>query len=441
MVQPSPRESRQEEQHEVLHLTPWDLKVISMDYIQKGILLLKPPTHEATESFIIQLRISLSIVLNHFFPLAGRLKFVRYNEAATPFVTVSLTCNDEGAEFIHAVATAKLTISDIVDSLLVPPIVQLFFPLNGVKNHEGEPQPLLAIQVTELEDGIFIGCSLNHVVGDGFSFWHFINSWSEISRIGSLKMVNPPLLDRCFLRSCTPPIHLPLEHFEDTIKIYNITTLPTCPALEEGFFHFSAQTIAELKSKANAEMNTEKISSFQALLAHVWRSSRALEQYQMVRYFLAVGCRSRLKHPLPETYLGNAVLLVAPGVTVKELVEGSLGWAAMIINQAVVSMTPIKIEDSLESWAKNPLFLNCNKVVTPCDLLTGSSHRFDVYGNDFGCAKPNAVRSGMANKFDGKVTIFPGSERGSMALEICLSPYVLRRLIEDQDFLETVVHF
>ncbi|KAJ1254778.1 hypothetical protein BS78_K326300 [Paspalum vaginatum] len=29
---------------EVMHLTPWDLRMIAVDYIQKGLLLPKPPT-------------------------------------------------------------------------------------------------------------------------------------------------------------------------------------------------------------------------------------------------------------------------------------------------------------------------------------------------------------------------------------------------------------
>jgi len=37
-VKPSPRLNKEGEEPERIHLTPWDLKMISMDYIQKGIL-------------------------------------------------------------------------------------------------------------------------------------------------------------------------------------------------------------------------------------------------------------------------------------------------------------------------------------------------------------------------------------------------------------------
>jgi hypothetical protein len=45
-----------------------------------------------------------------------------------------------------------------------------------------------------------------------------------------------------------------------------------------------------------------------------------------------------------------------------------------------------------------------------------------VYGNDFGWGRPLTVQSGVANKFDGQLTVFPGPEERSMDLEACLSP-------------------
>ncbi len=45
-----------------------------------------------------------------------------------------------------------------------------------------------------------------------------------------------------------------------------------------------------------------------------------------------------------------------------------------------------------------------------------------MYGNDFGWGRPLTVQSGVANKFDGQLTVFPGPEERSMDLEACLSP-------------------
>ena len=73
--------------------------------------------------------------------------------------------------------------------------------MNGVLNYQGISKPLLGVQVTELVDGIFIGCTINRRVVDGSSFWHFFNTWSEISRgniINPTSQLFPPIFLRCF---------------------------------------------------------------------------------------------------------------------------------------------------------------------------------------------------------------------------------------------------
>ncbi|OMP00281.1 Small GTPase superfamily [Corchorus capsularis] len=82
--------------------------------------------------------------------------------------------------FIHAAADS-ISISDIIKPVYVPQIVHSFFPLNGLNNYEGVANPLLGIQVTDLEDGLFIGCTINHSVVDGSSLWHFLNLWLEMN--------------------------------------------------------------------------------------------------------------------------------------------------------------------------------------------------------------------------------------------------------------------
>ncbi|CAI0544394.1 unnamed protein product [Linum tenue] len=91
----------------------------------------------------------------------------------------------------------------------------------------------------------------------------------------------------------------------------------------------------------------------------------------------------------------------------------------------------------MESWIENPKFLKIGELEEGLMLL-GSSPRYDVYGNDFGWGKPVAVRSGAGNKFDGKVTVYPGVEAGSMDVEICLLPETAERLGRDLEFMAAV---
>ena len=56
----------------------------------------------------------------------------------------------------------------------------------------------------------------------------------------------------------------------------------------------------------------------------------------------------------------------------------------------------------LEDWAKSPPKLSQLGKPPANLLLKGSSPRFDVLGDDFGWGRPAAVRSGPANKLEGK---------------------------------------
>ncbi|KAI5319297.1 hypothetical protein L3X38_039005 [Prunus dulcis] len=116
---------------------------------QMSTAIVRPTSHDHLKQRLIEVRTEQQLdttpkshssqTLNIFCPLAGRLAAVESQDKA----------------------------DDIVSNL---------FSMNGVLNYEGVPKPLLAVQVTELVDGIFIGCTMNHCVVDGSSFWHFFNT-------------------------------------------------------------------------------------------------------------------------------------------------------------------------------------------------------------------------------------------------------------------------
>ncbi|CAH2064495.1 unnamed protein product [Thlaspi arvense] len=75
--------------------------------------------------------------------------------------------NISGARFVHAIAES-VSVSDLLQpDGSVPSFIREFFPMNGVKSIEGVSEPLLAIQVTEMKDGVFIGFHYNQLVADG----------------------------------------------------------------------------------------------------------------------------------------------------------------------------------------------------------------------------------------------------------------------------------
>ncbi|KAL3505142.1 hypothetical protein ACH5RR_034983 [Cinchona calisaya] len=121
---------------------------------------------------------------------------------------------------------------------------------------------------------------------------------------------------------------------------------------------------------------------------------------------MAINNRTRLNPPVSQDYVGTCVQIVRAFVN------------------AVHNHTDAMVREWVESWLKSRFIYQLGEVFDPRSIMMGSSPRFDMYGNEFGLGKAVAIRSGYANKFDGKVALYPGIEGGgSMDLEICLPPH------------------
>ena len=229
-------------------------------------------------------------------------------------------------------------------------------------------------------------------------------------------------------------VSLPYTHPDEFISRFE------APQLRERFFHFSVESIAKLKAKANAECNTNKISSFQSLSALVWRSitrARNLPPDQITSCHMTTNIRTRLDPPLSENNFGNLIGITGGTATAGDLLEHALGWAAWKLHEAVVCHNDKAVRGTLDFLLRSPRVFPTGQVSNPSNVLTASSHRFNKYGCEFGMGKAVALRSGHADKFDGKVSADPGHEgRGSIDLEICLLPATMCALECDNEFMQ-----
>ncbi|KAJ6901227.1 hypothetical protein NC651_019085 [Populus alba x Populus x berolinensis] len=225
---------------EDLKLSVSDLPMLSCQYIQKGGLFTRPPTL-SVDSLISHLKQSLSQTLSHFPPLAGR-----FNTDSNGYIYI--TCNDAGVDFIHATAT-NISIQDILCPLHVPDCIRGFFAFESTVSYQGHYKPILAVQVTELADGVFIGCSMNHSVTDGTSFWTFFNTFSEVSR-GIKKISRQPDFSRNSILISEAALKVPQGGPQVTFN----ENEPLC----ERIFSFSREAILKLKSKVNNKKWTQK---------------------------------------------------------------------------------------------------------------------------------------------------------------------------------------
>ncbi|CAN1810627.1 Uncharacterized acetyltransferase At3g50280 [Linum perenne] len=423
---------------ERIPLTPCDLRLILVGTIQKGLLFRNPTNPSVSRQTLIEnIKTSFTKALALHHPFAGRFSADEHSDGTA---TVYIDCNDTGCPFLHAVADGVSVDEALQQPFPIPPapVLWSFFPYSDVKNYHGFTRPLMSIQITELVDGIFVGWSINHAVADGTTHWNFHRIWSNICRgIGDY---SPPVFTR---ESSLEVMHRQIRVPWAKIRDFNEDNLVT-PPLKEGVFHFSKQKIAALKAQANAEVagQSRQISSLQTLISHLWRgvmrSRENPDPESETRFVIQVGFRSRFQPKFPAHYFGNAIGGGTIAVKVKHLrEEGGLGHVAAEANKAVVEMTDEKLKEAVENWIKDPVIRGLGGFTEGGIMLSGSP-RFDAYGVDFGWGKPVAVRSGWGNKYDGKVTVYPGAEPGSVDFEICLSPGTFDRLRSDSEFMAAI---
>ncbi|KAH6802920.1 HXXXD-type acyl-transferase family protein [Perilla frutescens var. frutescens] len=446
-----------------LRLSVSDLPMLSCQYIQKGVLLPQPPLSSA--DLLSLLKLSLSKTLSHFPALAGRLHTDDSGH-------VHIVCNDSGVDFFHAKAphlsTGALIPPPDHD---IPPAFRRFFQFDNTLSYAGHNKPLVAVQVTELSDGVFVGCAVNHAVVDGTSFWNFFNTFAEVAK-GAKKISRSPVFRRDTVFDTPEVLYFP--------EGGPSATFSGNEPLREKIFHFSREAILKLKSRANnpgrepefsapeilgkksndswAAVNcktngkitegilekkdpTAEISSFQSLSAQLWRSvtrARNLSVGKTTTFRMAVNCRHRLEPRLEPLYFGNAIQSIPTAATVGELLSNELRWSADLLHQNVVAHDDATVRRGVKDWESNPRLFPLGNF-DGAMITMGSSPRFPMYDNDFGWGRPLAVRSGRANKFDGKISAFPGPQgNGTVDLEVVLAPDTMAALENDLEFMQYV---
>ncbi|CAN6293607.1 unnamed protein product [Urochloa humidicola] len=448
-VKPPPRP------RERIPLTTWDLSLLSTDYIQKGLLFAPPPF--PTARIVDHLEASLADALAAYYPVAGRLATDQHYRDGVSGCSVSVDCAGQGVEILQAVADGGVTIADVIPpDADVPRLVRSFFPLDDAVNYDGHHRPLLAVQVTELADGaVFLAFAYNHALSDGTAFWDFIAAWAETARarLGRSDAPHappraPPVFDRWSPDggAAAEPVVLP---YVDLAGLIARPTLPP-PPQRERMLHFSAESLAALKERARQELlaagdaaGAAGVTKFQTLASLLWRCfvrARGAAPEQEVVFRASANNRARLRPPLPAAYFGNAIGAVSTErVRASDLLAaGGHGWAAAAVGRAVAAHDDAGIRARAAAWEAGT-GLSAFRLFDPNGMFISSSPRFDMYGCDFGWGKALAARSGKANKYDGKVSLFPGREGGgSIDAEVVLAPEHMAALELDDEFWAAV---
>ncbi|XP_030538895.1 omega-hydroxypalmitate O-feruloyl transferase-like [Rhodamnia argentea] len=325
---------------------------------------------------------TLSKVLVHYYPLAGRL-------AKTSQWKLTVDCNKLGVPFLEA--SANCNIEDLGDMRLLDPSFLEKLVYRSFTESTLEVAPLLTAQVTKFRCGGFtLGIVINHCMVDGYSMKNFMNSWAEIARGRPSSFV--PCHDRTILKSRVPPQITSTSdcsiHMSD---VSNLMALYEDEQIAWKSFHFDREKLETLKKMATSDGQKSNSSSFIALAALVWRArSMALNMkpHQLSKLLLSVNFRSKLKPPIPR-YFGNAIVQACCLCTAGELIDEPFSSTVGRIKKAIERVD----EDYVWSWIYYLQTYQFNFFSLSSLLLT-SWQRFDYDSVDFGWGKLRTLGTG-----------------------------------------------
>ncbi|XP_022041784.1 spermidine hydroxycinnamoyl transferase [Helianthus annuus] len=271
-------------------------------------------------------RDSLSQVLVHFYPLAGRLHFIAdFRDFALPNELRSL------------VPVVSYDASDL---------------------HE---LPLLMVQLTELScGGISLGIGVSNIMVDGTCASHFMDEWARMARGDPIG--NQPFLDRSVLLTADPTLP---PRFKHERFVPNPLLIGQSDDHEEHnketkivMLHLSKEQVQKLKDIANKTRPAyipRPFSQFEAVAGHMWRCAtmaRGHHPMQPTKLFIPVSIRGRM--PLPKWYFGNAIMKQAACSHSGELVKQPLPYACGKMREAVEIVTEDYVKSALDDTKRQP---------------------------------------------------------------------------------------
>uniref|UniRef100_A0A0D9V9Q7 Omega-hydroxypalmitate O-feruloyl transferase n=1 Tax=Leersia perrieri TaxID=77586 RepID=A0A0D9V9Q7_9ORYZ len=325
------------------------------------------------------LRESLSRVLVHYYPLAGRLAVGEEGK-------LIVDCTGEGAVFVDAVAGCEL--ADVGGDVTGTD--------SGVL---GE----LVYTVTKFKCGGFVlGLAMNHCMFDGVAAMQFVSSWAEITRSPSPSppLSLPPSLDRSVLRPRHPPlIQFPHHEFaqidDDSSPFFSGAGDP----ILHRSFHFTPNSISRIKSLVSGdelgEFGDRRPTTFEALAGFVWSARTAavgIPAASTTKLLFAVDGRPRFTSPpLPEGYSGNAIVLTSAACAADELTSSLSRAAAMVraaaekVDDAYMRSAVDYIEAAAAATGGRP-----RRPSLASTLLITAWSRLPFAAADFGWGPPSA---------------------------------------------------
>ncbi|XP_065848224.1 alcohol acyltransferase 9 [Euphorbia lathyris] len=294
------------------------------------------------------LKYSLSRLLVHYYPLAGRLR----PSSADDNQKLEVDCNGEGC--IFAEAFMDFTSEDFL-LLSRKPNRSWRKLLFRVEAQSFLDIPPLVIQVTNLLCGGMIICAgINHCICDGIGSSQFLQAWAHITTKPSHDLPTQPFHTRHLLKSRNPPfVNFPHHgyiknkdsHSDNPMALnHYLQSQPLVPTS----LTFTSSHILRLKRQCFPSL---KCTTFETLASHTWRSwvkSLDLSPSLNVKLLFSVNVRKKVIPEIPQGYYGNGFVLGCAESFVKDLTSNNLQHGVKLVQHAKSSLNDDNVRSMID---------------------------------------------------------------------------------------------
>ncbi|GAB4860507.1 hypothetical protein Ancab_035666 [Ancistrocladus abbreviatus] len=314
------------------------------------------------------LKQSLSSILVHFYPLAGRVGFF----------DAFVDCNDEGVQYLET------KVSTDISKVIEDPNTEDLEGLLPFEPHNISKNTVLGIQVNCFDcGGMAIGVCASHRIVDATAFCTFMNAWAAATR-GVNETILHPKFDWA--------THYPPR---DLKGIKGLSEFTSSENLIMKRLVFNKEKLTIMKEKAiTAEGSQVKDPTrVEVVCAFIWKSfieaeKSGISSKKISASSHAVNLRPRVTPPLPEGSIGNFCWFVViptfiqSGVKHHELIAQLRNTLRSIDSEYVTTIKTGECLNELKARSEN---LNSD-VVSMSNF--SSWCRFPLYEVDFGWGKP-----------------------------------------------------
>ncbi|KAJ7961890.1 Vinorine synthase-like [Quillaja saponaria] len=393
------------------------------------------PKLDSTE-ISTQLKESLSNILTHYYPFAGRIRDDKF-----------IDCNDEGIPYVETRVNIKL--NDFLDDPAPGELNKLLpFKLRDA----AESNITLGVQLNVFGcGGIAIGVCTSHKIADALSLTVFLSSWAAMSR-GEVDFGRPNFVSATLF----PPKTNTCGYDPDTYITKSDTITKRFVFCASATETLKAKYVDNIQRLTSLENKFKRPSRVEALTAFIWGrflaaihgdGLQAAGTNNLYALIHNVNLRPKIDPPQPEYSFGNFSAVVAQTVTVPpsfSTTGSQVEYNALASRQLMEKLKRIdknyinKIREGGEEYMI-PLkeASDLSSMTERVQLEFTSLCKFPLYDTDFGWGKPIWV--GMAAcAFENFIILLDNKLGDGIEAYIALKTADMFKLEQDKEFLAYV---